>query len=136
MSVSTTMKLQDLFIQSLIIYHPTGISKKKHVLEKIGLMVNAWNPKLKYQDILERIQYREKLGDTAIGNSIAIPHTRIPKLKSPVCVVIVLTDPINFSANENKMVDLIFALLIPEGGEEQHLETLALLSEALKDNHL
>ncbi|MGN1035505.1 MAG: PTS sugar transporter subunit IIA, partial [Rhodocyclaceae bacterium] len=71
---------------------------------------------------------REKLGTTGIGGGIAIPHARIHGLEEAICVFIRLEKSLSFQAIDNKPVDLLFALLVPEDCSEMHLQLLSELA--------
>lgn len=45
-----------------------------------------------------------------------------------------LSSPIDFDAIDNRPVDLICFLLVPEDGAEEHLQTLAGLAELFNDS--
>lgn len=106
---------------------------KKKVLEKISQLVSNQDEEVKYQNVLEVLQKREKIGNTGIGDGVAIPHARIQGLEVPVCVLLSLTHPINFSTQEEEVpVDLVFGLLVPETKNDEHLDILASLASNLK----
>ncbi|MCX8500671.1 MAG: PTS IIA-like nitrogen regulatory protein PtsN [Alphaproteobacteria bacterium] len=87
----------------------------------------------------ERIIYdilleRERLGTTGLGNGIAVPHGKLPRLKKIICIFARLETPIDFEAIDDQAVDLIFLLLAPEGAGADHLKALALISRLLRDS--
>ena len=57
---------------------------------------------------------REKLGSTGVGNGIAIPHGKLPKLAKLFGLFARLERPVDFEALDGQPVDLIFLLLAPE----------------------
>ena len=68
---------------------------------------------------------REKLGTTAVGYGVAIPHGKLPKLEKLFGFFARLERPIDFEAMDGQPVDLIFLLLAPEGAGADHLKALA-----------
>ena len=86
--------------------------------------------------VLEVLTQREKLGSTAIGNGIAIPHGKLPKLEGLFGLFARLARPIDFEALDNQPVDLIFLLLAPEGAGADHLRALAQLARLLRDPNI
>ena len=76
---------------------------------------------------------REKLGSTAVGNGIAIPHGKLPKLEKLFGLFARLERPIDFEALDGQPVDLIFLLLAPEGAGADHLKALARIARLLRD---
>ena len=74
--------------------------------------------------ILEILLQREKLGSTAVGNGVAIPHGKLPKLGRLFGLFARLHKPIDFEALDGQPVDLIFLLLAPEAAGADHLRHL------------
>ena len=83
--------------------------------------------------ILEILLQREKLGSTGVGNGVAIPHGKLPKLNKVFGLFARLDRPIDFEALDGHPVDLIFLLLAPEGAGADHLKALARVSRLLRD---
>ena len=123
--------LNTLLAPELTAYIDSAHFNKKKALEKISQLTNDWDDKIKYPDILEALQQREKIGHTAIGHGVAIPHARIPHLKNSIIVILSLKDSINFSLQETMMVDLVFGLLVPKNKNDEHLNILSALTEKI-----
>ena len=68
---------------------------------------------------------REKLGSTAMGEGIALPHCRLRDCEEAVGVLITLAKPLPFDAPDNGDVDLVFALVVPQEATQEHLNILA-----------
>lgn len=116
----------------LTVCHLSGDINKKQLLEKISVIVHEVDHSIRYQDVLSTLQQRERLGSTAIGHGVAIPHGRVATLEHPMCVLITLDQQIEFDTSETTPVDIVFALLVPEEADEEHLQILATLAEQLK----
>ncbi len=101
-----------------------GISKKR-LFETITKIVCADQLSLPYDDVLNRLITREKLGSTGMGQGIAIPHCRVNNCSLPIGTLITLEEPIPFDAPDDQPVDLLFVLLVPEEAHQQHLDILA-----------
>ena len=77
------------FINENSIFIDFESKSKKNVLENISHEMSNGN--IKEKDLIfEKLYEREKLGTTAFGNGIAIPHARIPDLKEPKVIIIKL----------------------------------------------
>lgn len=83
--------------------------------------------------ITDSLQARERMGSTAIGYGIAIPHGRSAAFDEARGAFLRLTHPIDFGASDGQPVDLVFALAVPEHFTQQHLQLLAELSERFSD---
>jgi nitrogen PTS system EIIA component len=81
----------------------------------------------------ERLQERERLGSTGFGNGVAIPHGRVAGLTQITGAFLRLPQPVEWQAVDELPVDLVFALLSPEGAGAEHLKALARVSRRLRD---
>ncbi len=76
---------------------------------------------------------REKLGSTALGQQVAIPHGRIKGLKTAFGLLVRLAAPVEFDAPDGLPVDLMFVLLVPVQATDLHLQILGELAQMLGD---
>jgi PTS system nitrogen regulatory IIA component len=93
----------------------------------------ALNHGLKSSDIFTSLFERERLGSTALGCGIAIPHGRIKGLKDAVGAFYRLETPLEFDAPDNQPVSMGFILLVPKDANEQHLQILGELAQLFGD---
>ena len=75
---------------------------------------------------------REKLGSTAVGNGVAIPHATEKSIKQSKGFIAILSSGIEFNAIDDQPVDLIFLLLAPDNNGSEHLQALASVSRLLR----
>ncbi|MFT6734023.1 MAG: PTS system nitrogen regulatory IIA component [Polaribacter sp.] len=108
-------------------------TSKKKVLEKISEMM-AESTDCKEKLIYESLLSREKLGTTALGEGIAIPHARIKTCQCATAVFLLLDKPIDYDAPDGKPVDIIFSILVPENAGNAHLQHLAKIAKLLSDH--
>jgi len=76
---------------------------------------------------------REAAGSTGLGNGVAIPHARTPRVRAPRLAVGRAAAPIDFKAADGEPVSLIFLLAVPEADPRAHLRVLAALSALASD---
>ena len=105
-----------------------GVSKKK-ILEFIAEHISNDVPEINNKDLFEALVARERLGTTGLGNGIAIPHCRCKACPKPVGMFMRLAEPVDFDAVDQKPVDLVFALIVPEGENQEYLDILKALAE-------
>lgn len=84
-------------------------------------------------DLRTSLQARERLGSTAIGHGIAIPHGRSPTLEAPRGALLRLQPAVDFNASDGQDVDLVFAMAVPDHYTHQHLMLLSELAERFSD---
>lgn len=87
-------------------------------------------------ELFECMLSREKMGSTGIGNGIAIPHARMHSSDKAVAVLLQCESPVEFDAIDNRPVDLLFALLVPDAQCKEHLKTLSSMAERLNDKQV
>ena len=81
----------------------------------------------------ESLRQRERLGSTAIGHGVAIPHGRSNAYDHARAAFVRLARPVDFDAGDGEPVDLVFAMAVPEHFTQQHLQWLAELAERFAD---
>src|SRR4249920_196154 len=108
------------------------VNGKKQALQEIAAKAASLTGQNE-KAILEILLQREKLGSTGVGNGVAIPHGKLPKLGRLFGLFARLQRPIDFEALDNQPVDLIFLLLAPEAAGADHLKALARVARQLRD---
>ena len=101
------------------------IHSKKRLLEFIAKEVAREIPGSNPTDIFNAFVAREKLGSTALGAGIAIPHCRVKECKNILGFFIQLESGIDFDSVEGEPVDLFFALVVPLEANDEHLRVLS-----------
>jgi PTS system nitrogen regulatory IIA component len=108
------------------------VGSKKRLFEQIGLLFEN-SRQIPRARVFDSLFDREKLGSTALGFGVAIPHGRIKTLKEPLCAFVRTVAPIPFEAPDGQNVSLVFAMLVPEHATEAHLELLSELAQMFSD---
>lgn len=106
---------------------------KKHSLEILAELLAAECPGMAQAEIFELLNSREKLGCTALGQGVAIPHGRMEGLDDNVGAFLRLAEPVDFDAPNGEPVDLIFGLLVPERCGDGHLDALSHIAKMLSE---
>lgn len=128
------MELADLIARDAILPAVKAGSKKQVLQETAARARDTYG--LDARLVVEGLLAREKLGSTAMGGGVAIPHARLPGLESIVGLFARLEKPTDFEAADGQGVDLIFVLLAPEESGADHLRALARVSRLLRDADL
>jgi nitrogen PTS system EIIA component len=108
---------------------------KKQVLQELAAKA-AEITGLNEREIFDTLLQREKLGSTALGAGIAIPHGKLAKLDRIRGIFARLERPIDFEALDGQPVDLVFVLLAPEAAGADHLKALSRIARLLRDQQL
>lgn len=107
-------------------------TSKKRLFEQAAQLVQNSHD-VAASEVFESLFSREKLGSTALGYGIAIPHGRIKHLQDTACAFLRLKTPIDFDAPDGLPVDLVFVLLAPAAATDVHLQILGELAAMFSD---
>jgi len=83
--------------------------------------------------VVESVLAREKMGSTALGSGIAVPHCRSSFTERFVGILGVEPCGIPFDAVDGEPVQSIFLLLAPLDGRERHYEVLGRITAIGRD---
>ena len=128
------MNITDVLTPAMTECNLPGGSKKR-VLENLSIFITEQlgGDAEQTDNLFHSLVARERLGSTGIGDGIAIPHCRAPGFKRIHGCLIKLSKPVDFDAIDGEPVDLIFALVVPEEKNDEHLATLARVAALLQN---
>ncbi len=106
------------------------LSSKKNALEFISTYLSQ-KIGIEKDMIFQNLYAREKLGTTALGNGVALPHAKIDSLENIQTLLIQLASGIDFDAVDKQQVDVIFVLLVPNVNSDVHVKALADIASIL-----
>ncbi|MEO9338689.1 PTS sugar transporter subunit IIA [Mesorhizobium sp. SB112] len=93
----------------------------------------AEKARMSYEQARSALADREKLGSTALGQGVAMPHAMTPHCRRPACALIGLSSPVDFDAPDGEDVDVVLALIWPEGQARKFVEMSSSVSRILRD---
>jgi PTS system nitrogen regulatory IIA component len=109
------------------------VRSKKHALDLLSQLLAKAAKTVGASEVFAVLVTRERLGCTALGEAVAIPHGRVPGIDRNVGAFIKLAEPIDFDSPDGEPVDLIFGLLVPEDCPDSMLADLRHLAMRLAD---
>jgi nitrogen PTS system EIIA component len=126
------MKITDILPEALVIADLEGQTKDA-VLRELASHMAAHHDSVEADRLLEVLWDRERLGSTAIGDGIAIPHGKLPSVKTVLGAFGRHRTGVDFQSLDGKPTKLFFLLIAPEDSVGLHLKALARVSRLLKD---
>lgn len=102
-------------------------ASKKKAIEEAARQIADTRDDISAESIFESLINREKIGTTAIGHGIAIPHCRID-CEHVIGSLFRLEHPVDFDSFDDEPVQVLFVLLVPTDHTEEHLQTLGMLA--------
>lgn len=110
-------------------------TSKKRAFEQAGLLFENHHG-IARTAVFQSLIARERLGSTALGHHIAVPHGRIKGLKEPCAAFVRLADPVRFDASDGRLANLLFFVLVPETATQLHLDLLAEIARLVSNPSL
>lgn len=109
------------------------VSSKKRALELVSQLMADTQDHVKKNEIFDSLVARERLGTTGLGHGVALPHGRLANVPQAMGALLTLAQGIDFDAVDSEPVDVVFALVVPQGATDEHLQLLGQLAEMLRD---
>lgn len=126
------MKITDILPEALVVPALQGQTKEA-VLRELAERLAAVYPEVSAERLVDVLWERERLGSTAIGDGIAIPHGKLPGLKGVLAAFGRHPQGVDFESLDGKPTKLFFVLVAPEDSVGLHLKALARVSRLLKE---
>jgi PTS system nitrogen regulatory IIA component len=126
------MTLGSIIDPELVFCRLDAVSKKR-LFEHFSEQAHKVDPDLDSSIVFEGLFTRERLGSTALGKGIAIPHCRIEGSSSAHGALVTLKTPIDFDASDGQPIDVLIFLVVSGDATQEHLNMLATISKALSD---
>lgn len=128
------MGINDIFSVEHVVLD-LNVKDKRDLLQKLSTEL-ASRFQYSEHEVLEALLARERLGSTALGRGVALPHARLPGDILPAIIFARLHRPIDFEAKDDEPVDLVFLVLWPEASAEGFLATLSGICVSLRDSQV
>ncbi len=126
------MDLRAFLHPDRIVPELTAGTKTEVLAELVGRIV-AQYPLLDSHEVLSVLLERERLGSTAIGDGVAIPHGKVAGLNQMLVAVGRSHAGVDFASLDGRPVHMIALVLAPAGGAGLHLKLLAALARLFRD---
>ena len=126
------MRIVDLINKNSVKLDLNTKSKLDVVDELVDLVNDSGNLNDK-NEYKKAILAREKLGTTAIGEGVAIPHAKSKSVNKACLAAGVSKEGIDYEAFDDSLSHLFFMIAAPDGANDTHLEVLSRLSTILMD---
>ncbi|TAK03389.1 PTS sugar transporter subunit IIA [bacterium] len=126
------MKITDFLDTSRVIPDLKG-RDKNGVLKEMADWMASQDPSVDAKKLLAVLLERERVSTTAIGEGVAIPHGKMPRVKRVSGVFARSLQGVDFDSLDGGLTHLFFLLVAPEDSAADHLKALARISRLLKD---
>jgi PTS system nitrogen regulatory IIA component len=125
------MKISEMLSEDLI-QPDLGSRDRESVLREMVHFLNENNRVTNAGQLLDRLLQREKMGSTAIGRGVAIPHCKFKGIAKPLVMAGLSRQGIAFEAVDGKPVHLFFIVVTPPDTPNDSLRILALIARLVR----
>jgi len=126
------MKITDILSPDMVVADLKGTTKPD-VLNELAKALAAKYTEIKLADLTAVLAERERLGSTAIGDGIAIPHGKLRGVTKIIGAFGRHEQGVDFDSLDGEPSQIFFVLVAPEDSASLHLKALARVSRLLKE---
>jgi len=125
------LKLHNLLMQDMIIADLESQDRESVLREMVNLLKKR-NKITKEKELYEKLIQREKLGSTAIGGGVAIPHCKMKGVKSPVVMLAISKKSVDFHSLDGKPSFIFFLVVSSPDNPSLNLQILAAIAHLVR----
>ena len=107
-------------------------SIKKQLIEQLAERTAELNG-LCQRSLFEIVMRHEHLGSTTIGSGIVVPNAVHQDLTRAVGIIVVLTSPLDFDAQERRPFDIFCLVIGPQNSDSDHLKSVSSAARSLRE---
>ncbi|MBN2055355.1 PTS sugar transporter subunit IIA [bacterium] len=127
------MRLLHFLKKSAISIRLTATAKDEAIREMVGLLADQLGG-ASVQDAVGAVLERERLGSTAVGHGVAIPHGKVQGVQHMLSAFAIAPHGIDFDSANGESVNFIYLLLSPQTCIGLHLQALAKVSRLFRSD--
>lgn len=125
------MKIHNLLMQDMIILELEAQDRDGALKEMVGFLKKRGKI-TKEKDLNEKLLQREKLGSTAIGKGVAIPHCKMKVVKTPVLLLAISKKGVNFYSLDGQPSKIFFLVVSSPDNPSLNLQILAAIAHLVR----
>ncbi len=125
------MKLCKLLTQDMIISE-LETQDMESVLKEMVKFLKKKDKVSKEKELYEKLIKRERLGSTAIGGGVAIPHCKMKCVKNPVVMLAISKKSVDFCSLDGKPSHIFFLVVSSPDNPSVNLQILAAIAHLVR----
>jgi PTS system nitrogen regulatory IIA component len=126
MKITDYLSLENIFLD-------VALPDKTSVLRFIAESCVKNNIVKDARAVLNGLEKREKTMSTGVGGGLAFPHTISVEAQDAAVLLIRPVHPVDFESLDEKPIDIVLALIIPQSKPELHVRLLARISRLCRE---
>lgn len=125
------MKVHNLLTQDMVLLGMTSENRDDVIKEMVEFLKKR-NRIGKEKYLCEKLIQREKLGSTAIGEGVAIPHCKMKGVKEPIVMLAVSKKGVHFESLDGKPSHVFFLVVSSPENPSLNLQILAAIAHLVR----
>jgi PTS system nitrogen regulatory IIA component len=125
------LKIHQLLMQDMIIPELKSQDREGVVREMVNFLKKK-NKISKEKELYETLIQREKLGSTAIGEGVAIPHCKLKEAKNPIVMLAISKRRVDFHSLDGKPSYIFFLVISSPDNPSLNLQILAAIAHLVR----
>jgi len=125
------VKIHALLTEQMIIPELTSGSRDEVLKEMVNILRER-EKITKDRELYEKLIQREKLGSTAIGDGIAIPHCKLKEVKEPLVMLAVSRKGVHFESIDGNPTHVFFLVISSPENPSINLQILAAIAHLVR----
>ena len=125
------MKLRNLLTQDMIISELES-ENVESVLREMVKFLKKRGTITKEKELYEKLVQREKLGSTAIGEGVAIPHCKMKGVRNPIVMLAISKKSVDFCSLDGKPSHVFFLVVSSPDNPTMNLQILAAIAHLIR----
>ena len=125
------MKISEALSEELILPDLNSHERESVVREMVHFL-NGKSGVTQADQLLDRLLQREKMGSTAIGRGVAIPHCKLKGINKPLVMIGLSREGVEFEAVDRKPVHLFFIVVTSPDAPNDNLQILASIAQLVR----
>ena len=125
------MKISNLLKQDMVIPELEH-QDMENVLKEMVHFLKEMNKISKDKELFEKLLQRERLGSTAIGDGVAIPHCKMKLDKNPLVMLAVSRKGADFNSPDGTPSNIFFLVVSSPDNPSLNLQILAAIAHLVR----
>ncbi len=128
------MKIHNLLMQDMVMPE-LEFQDSEGVLKEMVSFLKSKDKIAKEKELYEKLSQREKLGSTAIGGGVAIPHCKLKEAKNPVVMLAISKKGVDFHSLDGKPSHIFFLVVSSPDNPSLNLQILAAIAHLVRKSN-
>jgi PTS system nitrogen regulatory IIA component len=104
----------------------------ENVLKEMVKFIKKRGKITKEKELYEKLVQREKLGSTAIGEGVAIPHCKMKGVRNPIVMLAISKKSVDFCSLDGKPSHIFFMVVSSPDNPSMNLQILAAIAHLVR----